>query len=566
MSKRRPDYVRANRADYRSKKRRVQASRAIESRWKQSVPPLQEVTNTITPTGSRIVDLENLAEGVCTISTHSANCGGPCILEDTKCRAGLAVILIVRCTKCQKKFEIHTSSKVQNQKGMWQVNIAAVLGQVITGGGCAQLNNSLAPMNIPGMSKRLFTRTEQLLHDEIKDLLVGKMIEAGCEELKLAEERGDFHQGVPAITVVVDGGWSKRSHKHSYNAKSGVAVIFGQNTRKLLFIGVRNKYCSICATCEHQARQPPQHRCFRNWSGSSSAMESDILVEGFRASEVTHGVRYMRIIGDGDSSVMANLVQAVPYGPFIHKIECANHACKCYRTRLEQLAKDHPEYRGRGGLTKRVIQRLTIGARVAIRMHSQTRDIQQLRHDLRNGPSHVFGNHSKCNPSFCKTREADIHHSDSSDNDSDENEEANTNIQDATISQQLYDIIDQECDNLPTATDEFRAQSRRPPSIVSIPAGLLDKIAACGDRLVMLSSQLIDNETSNLAECYMSIRCRYDGGKQMNRIQSGSFEMRCFAAGMRMQDGPTWPVEAMEHITRTECGQVGQWATQHSCK
>ena len=29
----------------------------------------------------------------------------------------------------------------------------------------------------------------------------------------------------PAITVVVDGGWSKRSHKHYYNAKSGVGVI-----------------------------------------------------------------------------------------------------------------------------------------------------------------------------------------------------------------------------------------------------------------------------------------------------------------------------------------------------
>ena len=45
------------------------------------------------------------------------------------------------------------------------------------------------------------------------------MLEAGKEEKRLAEERGDYHQGVPAITVIVDGGWSKRSHKHSYNAK-----------------------------------------------------------------------------------------------------------------------------------------------------------------------------------------------------------------------------------------------------------------------------------------------------------------------------------------------------------
>ena len=31
------------------------------------------------------------------------------------------------------------------------------------------------------------------------------------------------------------------------NAKSGVAVIFGLKTKQLLFLGVRNKYCS--ATC-----------------------------------------------------------------------------------------------------------------------------------------------------------------------------------------------------------------------------------------------------------------------------------------------------------------------------
>ena len=80
----------------------------------------------------------------------------------------------------------------------------------------------------------------------------------------------------------------------------------------------------------------------------------------------------MRIIGDGDSLVMATLQQSVVYGPFIQKIECANHACKGYRSRLEKLAADHLEFRGRGGLTKRAMQRLTVGAHVAIRMHSKT--------------------------------------------------------------------------------------------------------------------------------------------------------------------------------------------------
>jgi len=34
------------------------------------------------------------------------------------------------------------------------------------------------------------------------------MVEAGKEEKRLAEDRGDYHKGVPAIIVVVDIGWS----------------------------------------------------------------------------------------------------------------------------------------------------------------------------------------------------------------------------------------------------------------------------------------------------------------------------------------------------------------------
>ncbi len=108
------------------------------------------------------------------------------------------------------------------------------------------------------------------------------MAEAGREKRQLAMERGEYHEGVPAITVVVDGGWSKRSHKHSYNANSGVGIILGHATGKLLYLGVRNKYCLACA----QGISRDKHRCFLNWSASSSGMETDILLEGFwRLSE-----------------------------------------------------------------------------------------------------------------------------------------------------------------------------------------------------------------------------------------------------------------------------------------
>ena len=116
-------------------------------------------------------------------------------------------------------------------------------------------------------------------------------------------------------------------------------------------------------------------------------MESDILVEGFKQAESVHQVRYMFLIGDGDSSVLHSIHTKVPvWGRYIQKIECANHALKNYHSKLEAIVKDNKGYKRKHGLSQKQIKRLTSGARAAIRMHSQTRNIDQLRHDLRNGP------------------------------------------------------------------------------------------------------------------------------------------------------------------------------------
>ena len=104
----------------------------------------------------------------------------------------------------------------------------------------------MGSLGIPVISKNSFPNTERGIGQWWKDPLEQFMLEAGKEVKRLAEERGDYHEGVPTITVIVDGGWSKRSHHHSYNAQSGVAVVIGQATRKLLYIGVRNKYCTVC--------------------------------------------------------------------------------------------------------------------------------------------------------------------------------------------------------------------------------------------------------------------------------------------------------------------------------
>ena len=320
-------------------------------------------------------------------------------------RDGLASILSTCCSTCGYVIQLETSDKVRGPRGYrrWECNLAAVWGQMSTGGGHAQLQENVSVLGVPVMTKKSFIRTEKDIGEWWRMRLTESMIETGKEEKRLAEERGDYHNGVPAITVVLDGGWSKRSHKHTYNAKSGVGVIIGKCTGKLLHIGVRNKYCTSCT----QGIPKDKHDCYKNWEESSSQMETDIILEGFRAAEKTHGVRYMRFVGDGDSSVYPTLLTNVPeWGRDIKKIEFANHACKCYRSGLEKLVTENPSYKGKGGLTQKMRKRLTSAARCAIKMRSQEPDtrkaVKLLEQDLVNGPLHCFGFHSKCSTDFCK--------------------------------------------------------------------------------------------------------------------------------------------------------------------
>ena len=74
----------------------------------------------------------------------------------------------------------------------------------------------------------------------------------------------------------------------------------------------------------------------------------------------------------------------------------------------------------------------------------------------------------------------------------------------------------------------------------SIDKKMLIDIQKAVSRLVAKAGQLINNFTTNLAECWMHMRTKFDGGKVINRSQSGSFQHRCMGAGLRLNLGPAW--------------------------
>ena len=97
-------------------------------------------------------------------------------------------------------------------------------------------------------------------------------------------------------------------------------------------------------------------------------MEGYIIL-GFLEAESKHGLRYMRVVGDGDSSVFARIREEVPgWGRYVTKEEYAHHICKCYRANLEKLITDNPLYQGKHHLSKNTRVRLASALRCAIRV------------------------------------------------------------------------------------------------------------------------------------------------------------------------------------------------------
>lgn len=332
-----------------------------------------------------------------------------------------------------------------------------------------------------------------------KAVFTETMIQAGKEEKILAIRNGDVSlDGTPYITVVVDGGWSHRSFGHRYTSTSGVACVIGLRTKKLLYVGVRNKYCY---TCEYRKRNNIAERhdiCYKNWNGTSPGMESDMIVEAFSSSMDIHGLQYRIMIGDGDSSTYKKIKENVSYGRHVIKRECANHVIKNYTKALFNLQKQLGN-NGKKILSNAKIMKLKLVARMAI-IHNAKNElgIEFLRDDLKNGPKHVFNIHTHCKPYYCKSPECE--------------KNAETNVTSIKIIEKVHDVL---------------------------------------KMIVQKAPQLTTNDTSNLAENYMSLVAKFSGGKQINRGNKGSYTNRSYGAALDFQLGPEWSYKTWKKVAKS---------------
>ncbi|KAH3888628.1 hypothetical protein DPMN_012668 [Dreissena polymorpha] len=103
---------------------------------------------------------------------------------------GLASILLAKCLGCNQAFECDTSPRLEN--GNFDVNVRAVWGTLVTGNGLSHLNELLAVLDSPGLSRKSFLDIEMKINNWWNEYLQADLDRAIGEEKEIAVQTGVF--------------------------------------------------------------------------------------------------------------------------------------------------------------------------------------------------------------------------------------------------------------------------------------------------------------------------------------------------------------------------------------
>jgi len=473
------------------------------------------------PEGRRFFSIGAVEAAMNLAARHSSKCTAPNFYISEETKKGLASTFEVRCTWCPQRFDItnddSTASLPVNEGGVWAANA--------TGIGYTSMKHSLAALDVPFMSAPTFIAKENKFSQALQLAAKDEYLENGKMELEKAIALDQFivieGKKVGWTSIIADGQWSKRSYKQAGTANSGSACIIGYLTGKPLFVGVRNKFCLICQkNSKEETKQ--EHECFRNWKLPSSAMEADIIAEGFKESIATHNLIYKFLIGDGDSSVHDEVVLTY-YKPelgniIVKKLECKNHAVRRMNMKLLALLSQ---------TIFPVAHRKTLEGRIArigkccayIIQHNYDNKPNSsgstLKSDLMNVLHHVFGDHSKCKAMNCA----------------------------AGIS-----VVPE------SMKKHSRSSSTEPrsaaPSIIGqiVDTPLWVAMSKILERLALYSDSLIEAVTTNAAESFQSHMNKFLQGRRVHISARGGYLRKTACAVFSYQHGQCWYRAAFKRI------------------
>lgn len=279
-------------------------------------------------------------------------------------KRGLGFKIVVSCEICVQT-EIPSGPFIE--KG-YEINRRIVISMRLLGIGLQGMKKFCAFMELPRpMFHSFYDKIVKRISIATKAVSAKSMMKAAKNESSISSEKGEN-----GIIVSGDGSWRKRG----FTSLFGLVTLIGNYSAKIVDCTVKSKYCKACEYWKNKEgideytewAQNHKDNCDVNHDGSAGKMEVDAVVEMFQRSEALHQVKYTHYIGDGDSKTFKGITDARPYEDLIVlKKECIDHVQKRMGTRLRNLKKHTKGLGGRGKLTGKLIDELSIYYGLAIR-------------------------------------------------------------------------------------------------------------------------------------------------------------------------------------------------------
>ena len=253
----------------------------------------------------------------------------------------------------------------------------------------------LSGLNIPAPHHSTLQSRQKEAMVPIVEMAKDSCDRALVEEVALSDplDGADTSASAP-LSVSYDAGWSKRGTGRSYDSNTGHGVLIGKSSRKCLDFSVRSKVCDTCDYARRSGEPVKKHKCFKNWSGSSNAMEPDMAVQMI-SNIASKGHTVGTLIMDNDSTTIAKVREI---NPNILKLSDRNHTRKSISNALYSLAKDHSALRNKKTLNY-ILRMFTY----AIEQNQE--NITGLQTRLREIVPHIFGTHDLCSHEWCSYNE-----------------------------------------------------------------------------------------------------------------------------------------------------------------
>ena len=227
-----------------------------------------------------------------------------------KKKCGYSNYIVLQCEniECGWRYSFNSSKK---QGRSYEMNVRSVLAFREIDKGHNAMTTFNKVMNMPApLTRRNFTKIQnKKFLPVVKKLANDSMVN---NAFKIRESRNDDRE----CGVSIDGTWQKRG----YSSHNGVVTVISLDTQKFLDVEVLSDKCQQCQKWAKKTQDPrynawkASHRCKINHEGSAGSMETAGAVRIFERSLNTRGLKYTKILGDGDSSTYSTIVDREPYG------------------------------------------------------------------------------------------------------------------------------------------------------------------------------------------------------------------------------------------------------------